>query len=216
MRNETMRTASPDTRSTEADALAQVRAEADAAIAQAEQAHARLRDAIEILPHGLVFLDAEGRYILWNKQYSDIYKRSADLFKPGVKLAETLRIGVERGDYPEAVGREEEWIAGRLARLRFPSGRHEQNLSDGRCVLIDERRTSDGGVIGLRVDITELKQREASFRLLFDNNPVPMIVFGRDNHAILDVNEAALKHYGYTRAAISVDVAAPHSRMRLL
>jgi PAS domain-containing protein len=67
MRNETMRTASPDTRSTEADALAQVRAEADAAIAQAEQAHARLRDAIEILPHGLVFLDAEVCYIFWNK-----------------------------------------------------------------------------------------------------------------------------------------------------
>jgi diguanylate cyclase (GGDEF)-like protein/PAS domain S-box-containing protein len=199
MHSDAVRAAGHDIRSSEVEALAQVRAEADAAIAQAQQAHTRLRDAIEILPHGLVFLDADGRYILWNKQYSDIYKRSADLFKPGVKLAETLRTGVERGDYPEAIGHEEEWIAERLARLRFPSGRHEQNLSDGRCILIDERRTSDGGVIGLRVDITELKQREASFRLLFDNNPVPMIVFGRDNHAILDVNEAALSHYGYTR-----------------
>ncbi|MGZ3410710.1 MAG: putative bifunctional diguanylate cyclase/phosphodiesterase [Xanthobacteraceae bacterium] len=182
------------------DALARVRAEADAAIAQAEQAHARMRDAIDILPHGLVFLDAEGRYILWNQQYADIYKRSSDLFKPGVKLAETLRIGVERGDYPEALGREEEWIAERLAKLFNPRGRHEQYLSDGRCILIDERRTSDGGVIGLRVDITELKQREASFRLLFDDNPAPMIIYARDKHAILDVNEAAINHYGYTRA----------------
>ncbi|HVG52497.1 MAG TPA: EAL domain-containing protein [Xanthobacteraceae bacterium] len=182
-----------------AAALARVRAEADAAIAQAQQAHTRLRDAVDILPHGLVFLDSEGRYILWNQQYADIYKRSADLFKPGARLADTLRVGVERGDYPEAVGREKEWIADRLHRLYNPIGRHEQNLSDGRCILIDERRTSDGGVIGLRVDITELKQREASFRLLFDENPAPMIIFGRDDHAILDVNQAAISHYGYTR-----------------
>ena len=167
---------------------------------EARRAHARLREAIDILPHGLVFLDAEGRYILWNQQYADIYKRSADLFRPGAKLADTLRIGVERGDYPEAAGREEEWIAERLAKLHNPQGRHEQTLSDGRRILIEERRTGDGGIIGLRVDITEMKQREESFRLLFDNNPVPMIIYARDGHRILAVNDAAVSHYGYTRA----------------
>jgi diguanylate cyclase (GGDEF)-like protein/PAS domain S-box-containing protein len=180
--------------------LVKLRAEAEAAAAEARQAHTRLREAIDILPHGLVFLDSEGRYILWNQKYSDIYKRSSDLFKPGARLADTLRIGVERGDYPEARGREEAWIAERLAKLYNPSGPHEQTLSDGRCILIDERRTADGGIIGLRVDITDIKQREASFRLLFDGNPVPMIVYGRDDHAILAVNDAAVSHYGYTRA----------------
>jgi diguanylate cyclase (GGDEF)-like protein/PAS domain S-box-containing protein len=167
---------------------------------EAHQAHARLRDAIDILPNGLVFLDAEGRYILWNQQYADIYKRSADLFKPGARLQDTLRIGVARGDYPEAAGREEEWIAERLAKLRHPRGRHEQTLADGRCILIEERRTSDGGIIGLRLDITEMKQRESSFRLLFDGNPVPMFVFSRESQRILAVNDAAVQHYGYTRA----------------
>jgi PAS domain-containing protein len=76
----------------DADTLARVRAEADAAIVHAQQAHARLLDAIEILPHGLVFLDADGRYILWNQQYSDIYSRSADLFKPGARLADLRRV----------------------------------------------------------------------------------------------------------------------------
>jgi len=52
----------------------------------------------------------------------------------------------------------------------------------------------------LRVDITELKQREASFRLLFDSNPVPMIVCSRDGEHILGVNDAAVAHYGYGRA----------------
>ena len=59
--------------------------------------------------------------------------------------------------------------------------------------------TEEGGIIGLRVDITELKQREASFRLLFDSNPVPMIVCALDDERILSVNDAAIAHYGYGR-----------------
>ncbi|HEY0911678.1 MAG TPA: EAL domain-containing protein [Bradyrhizobium sp.] len=177
-----------------------MRAEAEAAIAQARKSHERLRQAIDILPQGIVFLDADGRYILWNKKYSEIYSRSSDLFEPGARLQDTIRIGVERGDYPEAIGREEEWLAERLAKLYQPGERHEQILADGRCILIEERLTEDGGVIGLRVDITELKQREASFRLLFDSNPIPMIVCALDDERILGVNDAAIAHYGYSRA----------------
>ena len=83
------------------------------------------------------------------------------------------------------------------ALLYNPRGRHEQPLADGRCILIEERRTSDGGIIGLRVDITEMKQREASFRLLFDGNPVPMFVCALDDLRILAANDAAVEHYGY-------------------
>jgi diguanylate cyclase (GGDEF)-like protein/PAS domain S-box-containing protein len=183
----------------EIGATVRMRAEAAAAVAQARKSHERLRQAIDILPQGIVFLDADGRYILWNKKYSEIYSRSSDLFEPGARLQDTIRIGVERGDYPEAIGREEAWIAERLTRLYQPGERHEQVLADGRCILIEERLTEDGGVIGLRVDITELKQREASFRLLFDSNPVPMIVCALDDERILGVNDAAIAHYGYSR-----------------
>jgi len=175
------------------------RAAAEAAIAEARKSHERLREAFDILPQGIVFLDAEGRYILWNQKYAEIYNRSSDLFEPGARLEDTIRIGVERGDYPEAIGREQEWIAERLKKLYQPGERHEQTLGDGRVILIEERLTGDGGVIGLRVDITELKQREASFRLLFDSNPVPMIVCAQADERIVGVNDAAVEHYGYSR-----------------
>jgi CheY-like chemotaxis protein len=134
------------------------------AIADAEAgarlARDRLRDAIEAIPEGVVFLDAEGRYILWNQRYAEIYHRSADLFRPGAKLIDTLAEGVRRGDYPEAVGREADWLAVRAARLMAADGaRQEQRLADGRWLLVEERRTTDGGVIGLRVDITEMKRQ---------------------------------------------------------
>lgn len=127
---------------------------------RAERAEARLRDAIDAIPEGVVFLDADGRYILWNRRYAEIYHRSADLFRPGARLIDTLREGVERGDYPDALGREEAWLAERQEKLATASGeRHEQQVADGRWLMIEERRTSDGGVIGLRVDITELKRQ---------------------------------------------------------
>ena len=138
------------------------RALADAE-AQARTAGDRLREAIDLLPEGVVFLDAEGRYILWNKRYAEIYHRSADLFSSEAKLSDTLREGVARGDYPDAIGREEEWLAKRLDKLLNPTGeRHEQRLADGRWLMIEERRTSDGGVIGLRVDITQMKRQAAA------------------------------------------------------
>jgi CheY-like chemotaxis protein len=128
--------------------------------ARARLAEARLRDAIDAIPEGVVFLDAEGRYVLWNRRYAEIYHRSADLFAPGARLIDTLRVGVARGDYPDAVGREAEWLAEREAKLASATGeRHEQQVSDGRWLMIEERRTSDGGVIGLRVDITAMKRQ---------------------------------------------------------
>ncbi|MET0545263.1 MAG: PAS-domain containing protein, partial [Caulobacterales bacterium] len=120
-----------------------------AAHRKAKMAERRLRLAIDAMPEGVVFLDPDGRYILWNQRYSEIYTKSADLFVPGARMQDTLRIGVERGDYPEAAGREEEWIAERLAKMQNPGEPHEQVLSDGRWIMIEERRLEDGSIIGL-------------------------------------------------------------------
>jgi diguanylate cyclase (GGDEF)-like protein/PAS domain S-box-containing protein len=51
-------------------------------------------------------------------------------------------------------------------------------------------------------DIGDLKQREASFRLLFDGNPVPMWLYDPGDLRIVGVNDAALAHYGYDRAQL--------------
>jgi len=61
------------------------------------------------------------------------------------------------------------------------------------------------GAVNMLVDITEeqalqsLKESEAGFRLLFESNPVPMWVYDRETLSFLEVNEAALQHYGYGR-----------------
>jgi PAS domain S-box-containing protein len=62
-----------------------------------------------------------------------------------------------------------------------------------------------GVVINSR-DATERKRAEASlreseqqYRLIFDGNPIPMWVFDHDTLALLEVNDAAIQHYGYSR-----------------
>ena len=93
-------------------------AQAEQAVADAgralRKAERRLRAALDVLPEGIVLLDEHGRYIHWNEEYARIYHKSADLFLPGIRLADTLRMGIARGDYPEAAGREEEWLAVKL------------------------------------------------------------------------------------------------------
>jgi diguanylate cyclase (GGDEF)-like protein/PAS domain S-box-containing protein len=57
-----------------------------------------------------------------------------------------------------------------------------------------------GDILALTIsDVTALKRREASFRLLFDNNPMPMWVFDAETTRFLGVNDAAIQHYGYSR-----------------
>jgi diguanylate cyclase (GGDEF)-like protein/PAS domain S-box-containing protein len=51
----------------------------------------------------------------------------------------------------------------------------------------------------LRATQRSLTEREASFRKLFLENPQPMWLYDQTTLAFVEVNTAAIKHYGYTR-----------------
>lgn len=127
---------------------------------RSRQAEARLADAVEALSDGFVLYDADDRLVICNDKYKAIYAESADLIRNGASFAEMLRIGVERGQYPAAAGREEAWIAERLHAHFNPGDPIEQELPGNRWLRIEERRTREGGLVGFRVDITELKRTQ--------------------------------------------------------
>src|SRR5262249_40474930 len=49
-------------------AVAAARAEAERAEREARAAHARLLDAVEVMPEAVVLCDAEDRFVLWNRR----------------------------------------------------------------------------------------------------------------------------------------------------
>lgn len=77
------------------------------------------------------------------------------------------------------------------------SGNRRRGTTDA---AIEDARKSHERLRDAVHEITELKQREASFRQLFDSNPVPMIVCSLDGERMLGINDAAIQHYGYSRA----------------
>ena len=80
------------------------------------------------------------------------------------------------------------------------SGNREQFEIDSDHRNLKLGVTAFGDILSLTIsDVTALKRREASFRLLFDNNPMPMWVFDAETTGFLSVNDAAVQHYGYSR-----------------
>jgi len=133
-----------------------------AALERARQAEQTLLTAIDSLEDAFVLYDADDRLVMANSRYKEYYPLSADLLEPGRRFEDIIRIGAERGQYADAEGRVDEWVAERMAAHRGANQELEQRLSDGRWLRISERRTPDGGVVGFRVDITELKQARES------------------------------------------------------
>ena len=126
----------------------------------AELARARLRDAIESMPDGFALFDQDDRLILFNSAYRNIYATSQNIIREGVLFEEIVRRGANRGQYPQAIGRIDEWVEERVNVHRNTSTPFEQQTDDGRWLRIEERRTGDGCIVGIRADITKIKERE--------------------------------------------------------
>ncbi|MEY9704706.1 PAS domain S-box-containing protein [Bradyrhizobium diazoefficiens] len=87
-----------------------------------------------------------------------------------------------------------------LKAVRGGRGEQLEIEHEGRHLRLSATAFAD--VLSLTIsDVTALKRRDASFRLLFDNNPMPMWVFDAETKQFLGVNDAAVQHYGYSRAA---------------
>lgn len=117
-------------------------------------AEMRLRAAIEAIPDGFALFDRSDRLVLCNQRFREIYPLHPDLFHRGTAFDDILRGKLAAGLHADALGREEEWLADRLAeRSEFSTG-IEQVLTSGLRILARHHPTPDGGWVGLRTDIT--------------------------------------------------------------
>lgn len=170
----------------------------------ASLARATLEAAVSALQDGFVLFDSDDQLIICNDRYREIYPQSAAAIVPGASYEDILRTGLASGEYPDAIGAEEKWLADRIERHRAPYSEFEQQLANGTWLRVFEKATPDGGRVGLRVDITALKLAEQ--RALGDRSAA--MEASQDGIAITDaegryeyMNRAHLAMFGFSSEA---------------
>ncbi|HET6929977.1 MAG TPA: PAS domain S-box protein [Candidatus Acidoferrum sp.] len=166
---------------------------------------------LESVAEGVVVADSNGKFLLFNSaaehilgvgatdggptQWSDRY---GTYLPDGVTQYPSGELPLARAMRGENVDDVEVFIR----NAKVPEGRLISTT--GRPLRNDEGMLR-GGVVVLH-DITEqkraeeaLRQSEERYRLLFDSNPHPVWVYDLQSLAILDVNQAAIRNYGYSR-----------------
>ncbi|HEU5016707.1 MAG TPA: EAL domain-containing protein [Pseudolabrys sp.] len=162
----------------------------------------RLDAALNNMSQGLTMFDANARLIVCNDRFLEIFKLPRDAVKPGCSLADVLRQRMIHGTFnPETMGDPDAYAEN--VTTQIANGKPVPltlELGDGRIIAIANRPMRGGGWVATHDDITESRRQAASFQLLFDRNPLPMWVYDLDTMRFLAVNEAAVAHYGYSRA----------------
>ena len=118
-----------------------------------------LREVIDALPAGVAVYDADERLVMSNAVADSLtpVMQEADVtgWTYEMLVRDTARRLEEAGRGPQPV---EEWIARFRAKDPVPRRRP---AADGRWFDWSEKTTSSGMTVGLRIDVTDIKQHEA-------------------------------------------------------
>ena len=152
----------------------------------------------------VIATDADLSIRLWNRTAEAIYGWSADQ-----AIGQRLTAIVTPHDPSDQSGQA---AIEQLQRHGFWRGKSVHRTRTGCPITVDSSAHAIAGADGARLgyvvisrDITqratveqELRVSEARYRLLFENNPMPMWIYDTETLAFLAVNGAAIEHYGYS------------------
>ena len=136
------------------------RAEAAAAQRDVEQTRQMLQTIIDNMNDGVSLFDKDFRWLFSNRPHMESMGYVADTLRPGMPIADLIRMHASRGEYgsPDDL---EALVQQGVDRVCAPGGtRYERRMQNGRFIEFNFKPLSDGGMLGVYRDITELKERE--------------------------------------------------------
>ncbi|MCW5752955.1 MAG: GAF domain-containing protein [Alphaproteobacteria bacterium] len=138
------------------------RAEQDLARAQSTAAESwrRFAHALDAIDQTLMLWGPDERLIYCNSNARAFYPAMADRLVPGISFTDFATMVWDHGYVGNHEGPREAYVQARIASFRSGAAPIERDLGDGRWIRIRDSRTSDGHVLVIGNDITELKQRE--------------------------------------------------------
>ncbi len=131
--------------------------------ARAEKERTHLVDAVESIPEGFVLYDRDGKLILCNSKFREIYQYIDEDLKPGVTFDELVQLDVGRGIIAET-DTGGEYLKRRRQVWQTHIEPMELQLADGRWIIIRDHLTEDGSRVGIHTDISIRKMVEDQFK----------------------------------------------------
>ena len=130
-----------------------------------QQLQSRLEEAVEAINDAFVLYDVDGNLVLANTRFKEFYPFNADLLVPGISFETLFRNEVANGLHPGKTLEDSDFINQRVADFFEARMTATRRHSGGRWMLVTDRKTPAGEIVGLRTDVTELKLREEEAKL---------------------------------------------------
>ncbi len=127
----------------------------------------QLRLAMDNMPGGMFLVDRDQNFVLFNRQYSELFDFPDDLIAEDRPLIDMIHFQAQRGDYGS--GRFVK-IVNEMMKI-FESDQHhnyERRLQNGRILELNLAPTPDGGMVAVATNITERKEAELKLKDAFD------------------------------------------------
>ena len=127
--------------------------------AQARASEQRLREVLDAVPAGLVLYDNQDRLVAINQEAALQYPYRGQEALLGTSFEDLMRRALRDGLVPDGVGREEEWLAMRLAGRGANTAAMQRHTEDGHWVHFFDNRTPSGYLVMTRLDIAPLVEK---------------------------------------------------------
>ncbi len=160
-------------------------------IVEQEEKLKQLADAIDVMPNTLMLWDKNNNLITANKSSREDQKKLGFDLKPGSSRLEMVKNGVKKGVFLPRKGQsEKDFILERKKAFDMleDEDRREVEFSSGNSSLAISKRLPDGGTLQIVTNITEIKERENSLKLLSDSIeiiPNMLMLWDKDNNLIM-------------------------------
>ena len=145
---------------------------------EASRSKALLSEAIESMTDGFVWFDSEGRLVLCNQKYRDLYPKLAGELQVGAAYSDLMKLAFDRDQFTVLAGPESVITDTSVAHVFNKHPTFRTKTSEGRWIEARNHPLDTGGFIGIRFDVTEqvaaedaLKESEQRFKDFAQSGP---------------------------------------------
>lgn len=166
-----------------------------------------IETTLENLPIGVaVNLIDSGKVTLMNKQFAEIYGwpknviNDVETFFEKVYPDEQYRKHMVEMVMADLASKKPERMNWNGIKITTQTG--EERIINAKNIPVYDQNLMISTVVDVTAQVEaekKLAESEHNYRLLFQKSPQPMFIYNPDDLSIVEVNESAVRHYGYSR-----------------